>query len=171
MTASGFGTALSAFVGQNYGAKAYDRIKAGYKEAFKIMVILGLGASFGLIVFAEPLFTLFIPDPDIIPFGAVYLRILGVSQLFMSVEIATAGAFNGLGRTFPPSIVSIVFTGLRVPFAYILSSEALLGLNGVWWTISISSVFKGVIVVAWFVWVLKTDVNFSKSKEKFEVLA
>lgn len=170
MTASGFGTALSAFVGQNYGAKAYDRIKEGYREAFKIMVVLGFAASFGLIVFAEPLFSLFIPDPEVIPFGAVYLRILGVSQLFMSIEIATAGAFNGLGKTFPPSIVSIVFTGLRVPFAYILSSEALLGLNGVWWSISISSVFKGVIVFVWFVWMLKTNKEFS-TKQVVERLA
>jgi putative MATE family efflux protein len=171
MTASGFGTALSAFVGQNYGAKAYDRIKKGYKEAFKIMIVLGLAASFGLIFFAEPLFSLFIPDADVIPFGAVYLRILGVSQLFMSVEIATAGAFNGLGKTFPPSIVSIIFTGLRVPFAYILSSETLLGLNGVWWSISISSVIKGIVVFAWFVWVLKTDKNFKESKEEVGRLA
>jgi putative MATE family efflux protein len=160
MTAIGFSTALGAFVGQNYGAGAFDRIKEGYKEAFKLMLGFGLVTSFALILGAEPIFSIFIPDPEVIPQGAVYLRILGVSQLFMCLEISTAGAFNGLGRTVPPSVVSIVFTGLRVPFAYYLSSEFLLGLNGVWWSISMSSVFKGVVLVAWFIWILKRDPLF-----------
>ena len=49
-----------------------------------------------------------------------YLRILGVSQLFMSLEITTAGAFSGYGKTVPPSVISIVFTALRIPLALIL---------------------------------------------------
>lgn len=155
MTANGFATALSAFVGQNFGAKQYERIKEGYVASIKIMFVFGVATSIALIAFAEPIFSIFIPDPAVIPHGAVYLRILGVSQLFMCLEISTGGAFNGLGKTVPPSIVSIIFTGLRVPFAYWLSSEALLGLNGVWWSISMSSVFKGVIIVVWFIWMIK----------------
>ena len=78
----------------------------------------------------------------------------------MCIEITTSGAFNGLGKTLIPSVVSVIFTGLRVPAAYILSSENLLGLNGVWWSISLSSVFKGVILTSIFVYYMK------KKKEK-----
>lgn len=163
MTAVGFSTALGAFVGQNFGAKAYDRIKEGYRKAIFLMMGYGLLTSLLLVVFAEPIFSIFIPDPDVIPHGAVYLRILGVSQLFMCMEISTAGAFNGMGKTVPPSIVSFIFTGLRLPVALLVSQPDWLGLNGIWWTISMSSVFKGVILVTWFIGVLATDARFKRS--------
>jgi Na+-driven multidrug efflux pump len=74
----------------------------------------------------------------------------------MCIEITTAGAFNGLGKTIPPSIVGIVFNALRIPGALILSSTAL-GLNGVWWAISITSIFKGSILVLWYIYTLKKN--------------
>ena len=80
--------------------------------------------------------------------------ILGVSQLFMSVEITTAGAFAGFGRTVPPSVVGIVLTAARIPFAMLLTQTAL-GLNGIWWSITISSIFKGIILLIWFLLFLK----------------
>jgi len=150
MTASGFATALSAFVGQNYGAGKWKRVNEGYFTALGIMSVIGILASFLLIFCARPIFAIFIPEEEAIAHGVVYLRILGVSQIFMCLEITTSGAFNGLGRTLPPSIVSILFTGLRVPAALALSKAELLGLNGVWWSISLSSVLKGIILVAWF---------------------
>jgi putative MATE family efflux protein len=155
MTAGGFSTALSSYVGQNYGAKKWDRIWKGYIIGISAVSVVGVLASLLLIFFAEPIFRLFIPEQEAIRQGAIYLRILGVSQLFMCLEITTSGAFNGLGKTVPPSIVSIFFTGARIPAALILSSPALLGLSGVWWSISASSIFKGIILVIWFMIFLK----------------
>lgn len=151
MTAGGFSTALSTFVGQNYGAKKYNRIYKGYFASLVIVSLIGVGATFLLIFAAEPIFSIFIQEEEAIKQGIVYLQILGVSQIFMCIEIATSGAFNGLGKTVPPSLISTIFTGLRVPAALILSSSALLGLNGVWWSISISSIFKGIILTSWFI--------------------
>lgn len=151
MTAGGFSTALSAYVGQNYGAKKWDRIYEGYFKALLAVSFLGIFNTALLYFGAKPLFSLFIREADVIPFGVDYLKILAFSQLFMCIEIATAGAFNGLGKTIPPSLVGIFFTALRIPAAIILSSKDLLGLNGIWWSISMSSVFKGVILTAWFI--------------------
>ena len=150
MTAGGFSTALSAFIGQNFGANKWERIQKGYFSALGLVTIIGFLATFLLIFFAEPIFKIFIPEEESVRYGIVYLQILGLSQLFMCIEITTAGAFNGMGKTFPPSLISIIFTGLRVPAAMILSSAALLGLNGVWWSISISSIIKGIILTTWF---------------------
>ena len=94
-------------------------------------------------------FRIFITEKDVIPLGVDYLRILGVSQLFMSLEITTAGAFSGYGKTVPPSVISIVFTALRIPLALILVHTTL-ALNGIWWSITISSILKGVLLFVWF---------------------
>ena len=110
-----------------------------------------------LIFAARPLFSIFVPgEEETIKYGVLYLRILGISQLFMCIELTTAGAFNGLGNTLPPSIVGIVFNGLRIPVALFLSSTSL-GLNGVWWAISISSIFKGTVLVIWYLIMLNKN--------------
>ena len=168
MTAGGFSTAISTFVGQNYGAKKFDRIYKGYFTALTIVSIVGVVASCLLIFGARPIFSIFIQEEEAIKYGVVYLRILGLSQFFMCIEIATGGAFNGLGKTIPPSIVSIIFTGLRVPAALILSSATVLGLNGVWWSISMSSVFKGVILTTWFIIFIKKYKSYELHKEIME---
>ena len=64
--------------------------------------------------------------------GVDYLRIIGISEIFMCLEGAATGAFQGMGRTVPPSVTGIVFNTLRIPTAILLSATAL-GLNGVWW--------------------------------------
>lgn len=151
MTAGGFSTALSAFVGQNYGADRWDRIHEGYRKAIGLVSIIGIFATCLLIFGATPVFRIFIPDDsEAIKLGTTYLRILGLSQFFMCIEITTGGAFNGLGRTIPPSVVGIVFNALRIPSALLLSKTSL-GLNGVWWSISISSIFKGIVLTGWFI--------------------
>ena len=169
MTAGGFQTALSAFVGQNYGAKKWDRIYKGYFAALAIVCGVGIFATCLLFFGAEPLFKLFIPGEEAVSMGIVYLKILALSQLFMCIEIATAGAFNGLGKTGTPAVVSMVLTALRLPGAIVLSSIPFLGLNGVWWIITISSILKGIILfILFFIHLIRnTDImEWLKGKNK-----
>lgn len=152
MTSEGFSAAISAFIGQNYGAKKYDRIKEGYKTGMKIVGTIGLIATLILTIGAKPLFKIFVPDdPYAIEEGIRYLRILGLSQFFMGIEIGTAGAFNGLGKTLIPAIVGVSLNGLRIPMAIILSGYTTLGLSGVWWSISSTSIAKGIVLSGLFI--------------------
>ncbi|WFD11893.1 MATE family efflux transporter [Tepidibacter hydrothermalis] len=171
MTAGGFQTALSAFVGQNYGAQKWDRIYKGYFSALSIVAVFGIGVTCLLVFQAEPIFKLFISGEEPLKMGTIYLRILGLSQLFMCIEITTAGAFNGLGKTKIPSWVSIIFTGARVPASYFLSTFTILGIKGVWWSITMSSVFKGLILVTLFVMLLmkRPEVGIDKIKTHFKI--
>jgi Na+-driven multidrug efflux pump len=154
MTSEGFSSSISAFVGQNYGAKKLERIKDGYKQGIQILGSIGIFASLLLIFAAKFLFAIFVPnDPIAINEGIIYLRILGLSQFFMCIEIGTIGAFNGLGKTLQPTVNGVVLNILRIPAALILSST-ILGLSGVWWSISISSILKGIILFIWFRFVL-----------------
>ncbi|NLL00304.1 MAG: MATE family efflux transporter [Clostridiales bacterium] len=170
MTAGGFQSAMSAFVGQNYGAQKWDRVKKGYYIGIIIVSCIGLFATALLFFGARPLFTIFINEEEAIQQGIQYLRILAFSQLFMCIEIATAGAFNGLGKTIPPSIVGIIFNFIRIPSAIILSST-ILGLNGIWWTISMTSILKGIILTSWFVILLrKSRTGLLDRSSKYNIL-
>jgi putative MATE family efflux protein len=153
-TSEGFSSALSSFTGQNYGAGKKERVKKGYFISLKIMIIFGMLTTFALVFFSKEIMSVFIPEKEAIMMGSDYLIILGYSQMFMCVEIMTQGAFAGIGRTKPLAIVSVFFNALRLPLATVLTMTAL-GLNGVWWSISITSILKGIMLLIWFLIVLK----------------
>jgi len=154
MTSEGFATATSAFVGQNYGAKNYERVKKTYFRAIGVMTVIGLFVTFLLLLFPKEIFSIFIQEPEALAEGITYLKILSISQVFMCVEITSSGAFNGLSKTGYPAAISIGFNLLRIPGAIILSSAALLGLSGIWWTISLTSVMKGIAAVLGFLYLI-----------------
>lgn len=155
ITIGGLQGAIAAFVGQNYGAKKEERIKRGYYKALKLTVIFGLLVTLTFFIFSRQIFGIFLSENEALNMGSIYMKILGLSQVFMCMELLTVGAFNGLGKTYAPPIVSIIFSGLRIPMAIFLSSGNLFGLNGVWMSISVSSLFKGTILVTWFLIELK----------------
>ena len=156
MTAGGFQGALAAFVGQNYGAKKEERIKKGYNISIKLISLIGLFATIILFVFAKEIFSFFIPEEETINFGVSYLKIMAYSQIFMCIELTTAGAFNGISKTMPPSIISISFNALRIPMAFYFSK--VMGIDGIWWAITISSILKGLILYLWFAKKLKKGI-------------
>ncbi len=149
MTAEGFSYSMSAFTSQNYGAGNYDRVKKGFKTGTAMMTVCGLLFTALLVLGATPIFSLFISEPEIIAGGTVYLRIVGLSELFMSYELATGGAFNGLGQTRLPAAVGLALTVARIPLCYLLMP--FLGIKGVWWAMTISSFLKGSLLNILFV--------------------
>lgn len=152
----GFASALSSFVGQNYGAKKIDRINKSTKYALVGVIIWGSLTTAILVFLGEPIFRAFINEPEAILKGSDYLKILGYSQLFMCLEIIVAGIFKGLGRTYIPSIIITVLTGFRIPLAILLCRPNILDLNGIWWSITISSIVKGTLLLIILVILRKT---------------
>ena len=57
-------------------------------------------------------------------------------------EIINRDPFTGIGKPRIPATISITFTVLRIPMALVLVKY--LGINGIWWSIALSSVLKGV---------------------------
>ena len=167
MTAEGFGAAVSAFMAQNLGAGSKERIIKGYRVAIGLEIVWGILCTVLLIVFPDYIFKIFITEKEILPMGVDYLKILGVAQFFMCIELTTAGAFTGLGKTIPPSITSIVLSAVRIPIASMLVAGGM-GLNGIWWSITISCILKGIVMFVWFLYYLKHDFKryFSSGMQK-----
>lgn len=154
MMADGFSVAVNSFIAQNVGAGNYQRAKKGYRVSMGIATVWGLFCTLLLFFGGGMIFRIFIPDPAVSPMGVSYLTILSYCQLFVCWEYITTGAYSGFGHTLTPSVVSIVFTALRIPAALALSSTAL-GLDGIWWSISLSAVCKGVLIVILFFFFLR----------------
>ena len=144
----GFGSAVTAFIGQNYGARKFDRIRSGFKISLMWLLIWQSLVTAVLFFFGGPLFSIFIGDTNIQSMGAVYLKILSVCVIFGAFEGACSGAFRGMGQTLPPSVSSIVSNLLRPLLCYLLAQR--MGLNGLWWGISLSAALRGAWVGIWY---------------------
>lgn len=153
-TADGFAAALNAFTAQNYGAGKMDRVKKGYRASLLTVGIWGLLVT-AIFVFApNTIARIFFHEPKAIAIAVSYLIIIGLSEAFLCVEITTIGAISGLGKTHLCSIISILFTSMRIPLAIVLGNTSL-GLDGIWWALSSTSMIKGIIFTATFFWITR----------------
>ena len=152
-TADGFAAALNAFIAQNYGAGKMERVRKGYRASLWTVGIWGLLISFVFICFPKAIADIFFHEPKAVATAVGYLVIIGFSEAFMCVELTTVGALSGLGRTRLCSIISIAFTSARIPLAIILGG--LIGLSGIWWALSITSIIKGIIFTCTFLWITR----------------
>lgn len=143
MVIGGLNGAVAAFTGQNFGAKKYGRILDGYKAALKIGIVYSAVTSFIFLYFNVPIIELFIREKNTVSIASDYLIVIAFSQLFSALEMVSNGLYTGIGRPNIPSIISIVFTAIRIPMALLFIKP--FGINGVWISITISSILKGVV--------------------------
>jgi putative MATE family efflux protein len=127
--AFGFGTAIVAMVGTNWGAKQYGR-------AYQIAWIGGATvaaacASIGLIVALHPRLWmgLFTGDDDIIQIGALYLKIVGpiygLYGLGMALYFATQGLGSVIWTVTANAVRLLVSTGCALVAIYWLDLGAI----------------------------------------------
>lgn len=138
--------ATAITTGQYYGQGNTQKIMSNYRTSLKLGYCISIPATLIFLIFPEVILSFFVSESSTIAIGSSYLRIVGISQIFATLEMLTAGAFTGQGLTKYPATVSILFTFLRVPLAIILSLYLSMGVDGVWWSISITSILKGIIL-------------------------
>jgi putative MATE family efflux protein len=96
--AFGFGTALVAMVGTNWGAGQYRRARAiAWTGAATVCAVCG---TIGLIVAFQPglWIGLFSDDADVARLGTLYLRIVGPAYLCFGFGLGLFYVMQGLGR-------------------------------------------------------------------------
>lgn len=141
MVIGGLHGAIAAFTGQNFGAKKYKRIIEGYNSALRIGIVYSLIMGIMFMFFNIPFIKLFVNDEETIKIAQSYLEVVAFSQIFSTIETVSNGLFTGIGKPRISSIISVVFTGARIPMAVVLIKY--FGLTGVWISISASSILKG----------------------------
>jgi putative MATE family efflux protein len=142
----GFGAAAAAIVGQNLGAGQTRRAeRTGWITLGYASIPAALAAVAALVI-PEQLAGLFTTDSAVIDVTARYLRIGAIAQLTVAAEIVLEGALGGAGHTIPPMFTSTALTALRIPLA--AYTAARWGVDGSWWTISITAIARGVAMMA-----------------------
>lgn len=148
-TAQGFSTALGTFVAQNYAAGRVYRVLKAYHTTLWLTGCIGTVCTLLFVFMGEDIFAIFVPERAAYEAGSVFMRIDGYSQIFMMLEITMEGMFYGTGRSIQPAVISIGGNVLRIPLAIYLVALGM-GVTGIWWAISLSSILKGACAFFWF---------------------
>jgi putative MATE family efflux protein len=146
----GFSVAASTMVGQNLGARKPDRAARCAWGSVGIAVGVTFVVSILFLTIPRQIASIFTDNPVVLEIAIDYLIILGISQSAMAIEIVLEGAFGGAGDTIPPMLVMIPGSLARVPLAYVLAFTLGMGINGVWWTLTITSIAKAIVLALWF---------------------
>ena len=146
----GVGAAVGPLVGQNLGARRPDRATRAAKLGAVVAGGIGLGLGTLFWVAPEVVVGLLARDADLAGHATSYLRIAALAQVFTGVEIALAQAMKGAGHTVPPAVVSVGFSVLRVPLAWLAGSVLGLDVTWIWWVIGGTAILRGVAMAAVF---------------------
>lgn len=135
--AFGFGTALVAMVGTNWGAKQYRRAREiAWTGGVTVAAVCG---TIGIIVAFRPglWIGLFSDDADVAVLGALYLRIVGPAYLFFGLGLGLFFVMQGVGR----GVAAMSANAVR------MMTSAACGLVAVYWmNLGISGFFAAVAV-------------------------
>jgi len=144
-----FGIATQTLVGQNIGANQPERARKGaWQAAIWCSAIMGL---VGLIFFvgADWLAGRFSNEPLTHRYLSAYLKINAISEPFLGLGMTLSGALRGMGDTVTPAIISGgTLWLLRLPATYVLCHYFGYDAIAAWWTMSLSTIFSG-ILTAW----------------------
>lgn len=105
---SSMALAVTTFVGQNYGAKKYERMKKGILTCILFGASVAFLMGFIITAFSGKLVLLFSTDPSVYDYALYFVRILTPLYGFMSFYMILAAAMRGVGKSFWPSTITII---------------------------------------------------------------
>ena len=108
MISGAFGVSITTFVGQNFGAQKYSRIRKSVWICMGMSVSL-VGALCALVLLLRSyILGIYTADPEVIRLGAyVMLWTVPFNVIFMPVEVF-GGAMRGTGYSLVPTVITCV---------------------------------------------------------------
>ena len=143
------GASVTPFVGQNYGAGEFQRVRQGVHFCYRFALAYGLIVATVLLLSSNLITTLFVKDAGALQAANWQLRILPWSHGFLGLALVANGAFNAMGKPVRAMFVSLSRTlaVLYVPLAWLLSS--FFGLIGIFVGGCIANLIAGGIGFFW----------------------
>ncbi|MCK5491964.1 MAG: MATE family efflux transporter, partial [Candidatus Omnitrophica bacterium] len=118
-------TALIPFVGQNWGAKKFDRVKEAIKKANVFSLWWGLGSFVVFLAFAAFLGNLFGKDIEVAKYITLYLWIIPISYGLCGCTFLITSVFNAMNKPMLAIALNLVWMFvLSIPLALIGSQLA-----------------------------------------------
>ena len=100
-------TVSTSFVGQNYGAGKYERVREGTKFCLRLSNTVSLTLATLVFIFAKPLVSMFNKNPQIVGYGVEMVRWTVYSTVFLGWSHIYNGVCRGAGNVKFPLIIAV----------------------------------------------------------------
>ena len=115
MISGAFGIAITTFVGQNYGAGKYKRLKKSVWVCMGMESVIAVGLIAFLFFLRTPLFGIFTTDADVVKIGSQMLQMIAPFYLvYVIVEISSGALRESAMWSSPPSLSCAVYASCEV---------------------------------------------------------
>lgn len=91
-------SALAPLVGQNYGAKQFNRVQQIMKSSYFLSFVWCLALALLLAFFRFEIIEIFNPAADVLEVGGKYLLWVPVTFAFLSVRLMISSFYNAIGK-------------------------------------------------------------------------
>ena len=117
-----FSQAAINFVGQNIGARKYDRVIKIFWRCLLLCTVFSLFFGGLTFFFPKPLLGIYITDSvEAISYGVIRMQIFGFTYFIAGLMDITTGTLRGMGKSVLPMIVSILgVCGFRILWIFTL---------------------------------------------------
>ena len=106
MISGAFGVSITTFVGQNFGAQKYSRIRQGAWTCLALSIAMVGALNVTLLLFRSQILGIYTDNPEVIAVGSmVMLSIMPYEFLFMPIEVF-AGTMRGVGNSLMPTLIT-----------------------------------------------------------------
>ena len=106
MISGAFGVSVTTFVGQNFGAQKYRRIRQSAWICLGMSVALVGAVAAVILCFRSQILGIYTDDPEVIAVGSVImLSIMPFNIVFMPIEVF-AGTMRGVGYSVVPTVIT-----------------------------------------------------------------
>ncbi len=136
------GFAVAPVVGQNFGARNGDRVRAVFKTAASIAAVSMLTLGVGIYLAAPLLVRLFSSDPEVIHVGVDYLHVVTINFVASGITFVSASMFQGMGNTLPSLATSALRMVVSIVPAVVLSHRPEFALTWIWWLTVVSTTLQ-----------------------------
>ena len=138
---------IGPFVGQNWGAQQYGRVKRSLQLSFLFCLSWGGLVAVFLGTTAPEIAAWFDSDPDVVASASIYLTLVPISYGALGIVFTASSALNGLGKPLLALGMSLFRLLLfYIPLAYLGSQ--LFGIFGIFGATCLSNGLVGLWV--WF---------------------
>jgi putative MATE family efflux protein len=139
LPAWGLSNAAATLVGQNLGAKQWQRAEDSVLKTAKYNIIFMAAVSLLFLVFPQYIVSFFTSEPAVQEYAVTAMRIVSAGYVFYGIGMVMSNAFNGAGDTWTPTWINLVgFWFFQIPLAYTLAILFKLGPLGVFIAIPVA---------------------------------
>lgn len=156
MMASGLSAAASVRVGNQLGLKSREGVRTAGFSAFAMVLLFMSLMALLFVLFQHFLPTLFSKESNVITIASSLIVIAAFFQLSDGVQVVGLGALRGMKDVKLPTIITLIaYWGVGLPMSYLFGFKMNLGVEGVWYGLSLGLTIAAVFLLWRFNYVSK----------------